>query len=136
MDRRFIYAFTFLFFGLFIIEHVARINNYDAKPSFLINKISIQCEKYWYLAGELVARLCSLSYFSEFAQTASDLVKPILSLVLSPLQFMSGYFYVVARYKYPILILTASLLFGLSFYYCCSRGYFRKLCGILKPKKN
>lgn len=93
------------------------------KPSYFINLLANLLEKIWYYFGYYFGFISGLlsAIYSKIVQHAwANLVDSLLSIILSPFQFLKGYFNITVSYQYPVLVIFGSCLIiatGLSFYF-------------------
>ena len=81
-------------FSIFIWEYIAKKLHLSFKLSTLLNFISYHVNKWFYLAGQLFARISSflqLINFMEFVEAITDIVWPLFKILTSFYQFVKGY---------------------------------------------
>lgn len=95
-------------FAMFLWEHFARKRESTFKPSNGIIYLSVKLKALFEWLGGVFAHMSSFYTYinlGEFKQTAIDIVKPVGSLIVSPLYSIKGYYdQATEGYKHPYLI--------------------------------
>lgn len=99
---------------LFIIEHIARINNSNKKPSIIFNHVATNLMIFFNMIGAQIARLSSfLTYikFYELGKTFLDLFTPIFTIIISPIYIIKGYFdAIVSKYNHSNIVIIGTII--------------------------
>jgi hypothetical protein len=99
-----------------VLEHVAKVNNYEHKPSKAINWAANKSMVAFRKLGAVVASLSSfynLLKLDQFAQTALDLAVPTAKLAMSPYYTAVGYVEQLKVYSNPTIIICGTTTIGL-----------------------
>jgi hypothetical protein len=110
--------------GSVIWEYVGKKTQSNIKPSVAITYVATKAGDLFYYIGQLAAKISSFyTYidFKDFFESIHDLFKPMINLVISPFQFISGYINVSLLYKHPYIVGFGSLTLMLLISYICYR---------------
>ena len=102
---------------IIVLEHLARINNSNKKPSVLIRWIADKSISFWKWLGRKFAWVSSfLEYLklSELGLTILDILKPTYEFLISPFYSIKEYYNNVMSYKHPWIIICGSIVLVIS----------------------
>lgn len=100
---------------LIAVEHYGRRNMWVWRPSYLFQSMANGSKFIWRRAGETIAKCSSFLTqieYKEILRTVEELARPLIQLVGSPMNIVTGYFN-EARTKNPYLVCVGSIIMSL-----------------------
>lgn len=114
-----LYELAISIFGLFVWQHVGRVNGWKIRPSLFLDYLACGAEYIWTKVGYFLVWLSSFYHFlyfysQELAVTIYELVIPVFRIVSSPCYMMYGFMTSVSSYTKPHLIFAGLFLLTLT----------------------
>lgn len=105
-----------VFFSIFMVEHVGRLNHWSVRPSKVMEYVAVRLEEMWRWMGRMVGHIVGVFeffhkyldkildffyiHFKESIVTLTDLGKLVIRWIESPVRFVYGFKEVIVTYQY------------------------------------
>lgn len=100
-----------LFFGLVIVEHVCRVNQFTYAPSQLISDVTVPVRRFFETVGQYFAWVSSFFirlHLEEFVYSFQNVCNSLFNFCTSPFYSIYGYLVESLSYTSPVVIYTGS----------------------------
>ena len=99
------------------VQYLARMRNWQMRPSYFLEKIAEQTAIFWNYAGQKFAQISSYLYFlrlNELVLALGDLISPIWKTLWAGLDFFKGYKNYISNLHYADFIILGSIVLIIS----------------------